>query len=494
MDQVFRFGYSTKNIPIPSKKEIKLQLIHSVRKFIDNISWRLHFIKNPPETNEVKENYGFRSIEKVPRHEELEPVQEALSDLVENLKFRRYSDPFQNKLKADLEDIKNESKVIVKADKTSNYYKLEKEEYQAVLEKSIHKEYKKTNGNDIAVPNESHKKIVEKLELEKKVFETQKRQSFVTLKDHKPSFQNNPSCRLLNPCKPEIGQISKQIVEKIVASVKSKTGFDQWKNTSQVIDWFSKIENKNRKSFIQFDLETFYPTITEPLLRDTINWAATITPITEFEKEIIMKCRNSLLYHKGEPWTKKGDSNFDVTMGSFDGAEICDLVGLFILSKLQDLGLCSVGLYRDDGLAVSDKTARQNEILKKKICQVFRNLNLSITITANQKVVDFLDITMNMQNGIHKPFMKPNDKPEYVNSLSNHPPEILKNIPIGINKRLANISANREVFEAATEPYREELNKCGYNHHLNFEDFQNNNNQVRKRTRQRRITWFNPPF
>ena len=45
-------------------------------------------------------------------------------------------------------------------------------------------------------------------------------------------------------------------------------------------------------------------------------------------------------------------------MGSFDGAEVCDLVGLFVLSKLQPLGLSSVGLYRDDGLAVSDKTPR----------------------------------------------------------------------------------------------------------------------------------------
>ena len=121
-------------------------------------------------------------------------------------------------------------------------------------------------------------------------------------------------------------------------------------------------------------------------------------------------------------------------------------------------------------------------------------LLLTPSINADQKVVDFLDITMNMQNGIHKPFMKPNDKPEYVNILSNHPPEILKNIPVGINRRLVNISANKEVFEATTEPYREELAKCGYNHLLNFEDFGNNNNQRRKRQRQRKITWFNPPF
>ena len=44
---------------------------------------------------------------------------------------------------------------------------------------------------------------------------------------------------------------------------------------------------------------------------------------------------------------------FDVAIGSFDGAEICELVGLFVLDKLAlDLENCNVGLYRDDGLAL----------------------------------------------------------------------------------------------------------------------------------------------
>ncbi len=40
-------------------------------------------------------------------------------------------------------------------------------------------------------------------------------------------------------------------------------------------------------------------------------------------------------------------------MGSYDGAEICELVGLFILNKLgQKFGKENIGLYRDDGLAI----------------------------------------------------------------------------------------------------------------------------------------------
>ena len=71
--------------------------------------------------------------------------------------------------------------------------------------------------------------------------------------------------------------------------------------------------------------------------------------------EIIKHARKSVLFNDdGKPWTKK-DSNslFDVTMGSYDGAEICELVGLFILNKLaQKFGKENIGLYRDDGLAI----------------------------------------------------------------------------------------------------------------------------------------------
>ena len=40
----------------------------------------------------------------------------------------------------------------------------------------------------------------------------------------------------------------------------------------------------------------------------------------------------STLRHKQQPWQKKGDTTFDITMGSYDGAETCDLVGSFLLS------------------------------------------------------------------------------------------------------------------------------------------------------------------
>jgi hypothetical protein len=83
--------------------------------------------------------------------------------------------------------------------------------------------------------------------------------------------------------------------------------------------------------------------------------------------------------------------------------------------------------------------------------------------------VNFLDITLDLNTGLFKPYMKDNDAPLYVNNRSNHPPLVLKNIPLGVNRRLSKISANKEVFEQAILPYQEALRKSGYTHVLEYE-------------------------
>ena len=93
---------------------------------------------------------------------------------------------------------------------------------------------------------------------------------------------------------------------------------------------------------------------------------------------------------------------FDVTMGSYDGAEVADLVGLYLLSQLTHLNL-NIGLYRDDGLAVSGQTQRQTELTKQKLCKIFQNNGLNITATANMKKVNFLDINLDLETGTFRP-------------------------------------------------------------------------------------------
>jgi hypothetical protein len=95
--------------------------------------------------------------------------------------------------------------------------------------------------------------------------------------------------------------------------------------------------------------------------------------------------------------------------------------------------------------------------------------DLNITVEANMKQVDFLDITMDLNTGTFKPFMKLNNNPLYVHKDSNHPPSIIRNIPLAVNRRLSSISSNKEIFDTAAKTYQEALNKGGYSHKLSYE-------------------------
>jgi hypothetical protein len=97
-------------------------------------------------------------------------------------------------------------------------------------------------------------------------------------------------------------------------------------------------------------------------------------------------------------------------MGSYDGAESCELVGSFLLHQITQKHGENFGLYRDDGLGVIKANPRKIEIIKKDICSIFNNHCLKITIEANKKIVDFLDVTLNLSTQKYQPFTKPNNR------------------------------------------------------------------------------------
>ena len=114
---------------------------------------------------------------------------------------------------------------------------------------------------------------------------------------------------------------------------------------------------------------------------------------------------------------------------------------------------------------------RQEKLKKTKqeVSNVFKSNGLKITIEANKKVVNFLDLTFDLSSGSYKPYMKQNNKLLYVHRLSNHPPALLKNIPQNINKRLTNISSNEQVFNEAIAPYQQALEESGNDFKLKFD-------------------------
>ena len=167
---------------------------------------------------------------------------------------------------------------------------------------------------------------------------------------------------MINPSKQQIGKISKQILENINLKLVDATGVNQWKNTSSVLQWYKSLPNKCKSAFISFDVVEFYPSITEDLLRRALDFASNYVNISTDDRQIIIRAKHSLLFNNETPWQKKNPSTlFDVTMGSYDGAETCELVGCYLLSQLTKIPEIDIGLYRDDGLAVINQTPQKIE-------------------------------------------------------------------------------------------------------------------------------------
>ena len=85
---------------------------------------------------------------------------------------------------------------------------------------------------------------------------------------------------------------------------------------------------------MQYDIEEFYPSISENLLKKAIDYARSFVNISSEEEETIMHCRKSLLFNNSDIWIEDSNKDFDVTIGRFDGTDICELVGLYILHIL----------------------------------------------------------------------------------------------------------------------------------------------------------------
>ena len=119
-------------------------------------------------------------------------------------------------------------------------------------------------------------------------------------------------------------------------------------------------------------------------------------------------------FYKNEPWNKKDSAScFDVTMGSYDGGELCEFIGIYLLSQLCTIiSKNDCGLYRDDGLIIQEYiNGQQIDQLRKKITKIFKEIGFKIDIETNLKIANFLDMTFNLINGSYKPYKKTKFKP-----------------------------------------------------------------------------------
>ena len=352
-----------------------------------------------------------------------------LYGIVTSIKYRNVNNNFQEKLKSDISKIRSTANMFIFAEKTKNIYEMKPQDHEKLIMENITKTYQKATDKLEKAINMEAKNIAKSYKLAERIDHLPKPETFITLKDHKDNFSNKPSCRLIKPTKNELGKISKKIIDQINQEILKKTDVNQWKNTSDVINWFNNIKNKKDFSFIQFDLKEFCPSITEEILEKAISFAKSFMDIDDHKIRTIKHCRKSLSFHNNVAWKKKTTTScFDVPMGSCDGAEVCELVGAFILSKLENIiGKKNKGLYRDDGLVVLRNTnAWGIDKIRKIIIKLFKDVGFQLEIKTNLKQVAFLDVTFNLITGLYTPYKKPNDNLLYINTSSDHPPQVIK--------------------------------------------------------------------
>ena len=509
------FKYSLKNVPVPGKKAYCKLLIEKVEAVIKRMRWKAFYYEksikesaevcnSPVSTGSPKNEKGdcyqskFPSKYCPPQNQLLNAFENDMYDLIRTIKFQHVSNEFLLKLNKDVEKIKKSEKIFVFGDKSTNLYMIKKDDYEKTLNDNITKTYKKANHSIITKIDKDAQKIAKTINMDHKIQQFGKKSAFITFKDHKPNFKNKNQCRLINPAKSEIGIVSKSILERINNEIRNKTGFKQWRNTTSVIDWFKGIKNKQKCKFLKFDIVDFYPSITEEILKKSLDFAQSLTELNESEIEIIQQARNSVLFQQDNIWIKKSashDKPFDVAMGSFDGAEICELVGLFILSILtKRFGKNCIGLYRDDGLAIiPNANGPKSEKARKDVTKLFKDQNLKITSECNLHTTDFLDVTFDLNNNTFCAYKKPNSYPLYIHKNSNHPPTIIKNLPTNIGKRISDLSSNFHEFDKVKDIYQKALKDSGYKKEIAYE-IKKSTGIAKTRNRKRNIIWFNPPY
>ena len=487
------FNYSMKNIPLPSKTAYLKTMISKLESLIKRMRWKAYFFDQKTENKCTNNTFGFKSPNSPPQNQHLNAFEHDLYDMVRNTEFKYTPNKFQQQLRNDTKLIRQNDRVIVPADKTNNMYKISVSEYNKLLTENITKSYKKAESSTMKSINKEAKSIATDLGISDRVEQYQQHSSFITMKDHKENFENNTKCRLINPAKSEIGIVSKSYLDSINNSIRDRIHVNQWRSTAETISWFTKLEEKNNRKFIKFDIADFYPSISQSLLSKSIQFAKSLhVDVSDTAVSTIMHARKSLLFNETDIWVKSQNEEFDVTMGSYDGAEICELVGLYLLNELsKHFEKDDIGLYRDDGLCCfRNLSGPQMDKVKKEITKIFKDNDLDITTECNLTITDFLDVTLDLRNNKYYPFRKPNSDPLYINAKSNHPPSIIKQIPDMIGQRISENSCSIEEFNKAAPVYNKALANSGFVEKIVYTPSSNK----KKRSRKRNIIWFNPPF
>ena len=107
---------------------------------------------------------------------------------------------------------------------------------------------------------------------------------------------------------------------------------------------------------------------------------------------------------------------------------------------------------------------------------IFRKeFQLRIACETNLKIVNFLDVMLDLTTGKYQSYNKPGNIPLYTNVKSNHPPNIIKTLSESISRRINKLSSDEFLFDNSKGLYNNTLSSSGFKDKIKFNpDFNKN--------------------
>ena len=95
--------------------------------------------------------------------------------------------------------------------------------------------------------------------------------------------------------------------------------------------------------------------------------------------------------------------------------------------------------------AINNANGPKVDRVRKDITALIKKEGLSMTIETNLIETNFVNVSFNLVTGKYFPFRKANNTLLYINTFSNHPPIIIKQLPKVISKRISDLLCKKKV-------------------------------------------------
>ena len=79
---------------------------------------------------------------------------------------------------------------------------------------------------------------------------------------------------------------------------------------------------------------------------------------------------------------------------------------------------------------------------KKHFVRIFKTNDILTSIKCNMKIVNYLNVTLDLNGNSFRPYSKFDNELSYINCDSNHPASVVKRLPRTVELRLSSTSSN----------------------------------------------------